>query len=38
MLSFGKKIFLDEEDSILINTVGEPVLYRYYLKGNWDVY
>ena len=38
MLSFGKKIFLNNNDSITINTVGDPVLYKYYLKGNWDVY
>lgn len=38
MLSFGKNFFLEEEDSIEINTVIEPKLYRYYLKGNWDVY
>ena len=38
MISFGKKIFLDKNDSIIINTIGDPVLYKYYLKGNWDVY
>ena len=38
MLSFGKNFFLDSQDSIQVNTTSEPVLHRYYLKGNWDVY
>jgi spermidine synthase len=40
MTSFGKKeFFLDQRlDSIQINTIQNPVLYRYYLKGNWDLY
>jgi len=36
--SFGKDFFLDEQDSIEANTIHNPVLYRYYLDGNWDIY
>ncbi len=38
MTSFGKDFFLNAEDSIELNTIQHPVLYQYYLKGNWDVY
>ena len=38
MTSFGKNYFLDTSDSIEINTLGNQVLYRYYLRGNWDLY
>ena len=36
--SFGKDIYLDEQDSIKINRIHDPVLYRYYLDGNWEIY
>jgi spermidine synthase len=37
--SFGKDIYVNAHtDSIRVNTVHDPVLYRYYLKGNWDLY
>ena len=36
--SFGKDFFLNSGDSIRINTIHDPVLYRYYLDGNWDIY
>lgn len=35
--SFGKDFF-KTNDSIEINKVHNPVLYKYYLKGNWDLY
>jgi spermidine synthase len=38
MCNFGKNIYEPIEDSIAINQVQNPVLYRYYLKGNWDLY
>lgn len=40
MTSFGKTIYpnLPAWDSIEINRVHHPVLYKYYLKGNWDLY
>lgn len=38
MTSFGKNIYLPENDSIEVNQIQHPVLYRYYLKGNWDLY
>ncbi|MEK6481862.1 polyamine aminopropyltransferase [Catalinimonas sp. 4WD22] len=38
MTSFGKNFFLSENDSVEVNTVHNPVLYKYYLDGNWDIY
>ncbi|PCI93521.1 MAG: spermidine synthase [Flavobacteriales bacterium] len=34
--SFGKPLF--DTSSVEINTINSPVLYRYYLDGNWDLY
>lgn len=36
--SFGKDIYLWEKDTVKINRIHDPVLYKYYLKGNWDLY
>jgi spermidine synthase len=36
--SFGKDFFLSPEKEVRINTIHDPVLYRYYLQGNWDTY
>jgi len=36
--SFGKNFFIDTNDSIKINKIHDPVLYRYFLKGSWDLY
>ncbi len=36
--SFGKKIYPNTDTSVQVNTIHNPVLYRYYLKGNWDLY
>jgi len=36
--SFGKDFFMDTNDSIKINKVHDPVLYRYFLNGTWDLY
>ncbi len=38
MTSFGKNIYGNEMVDIEINSIHNPVLYRYYLKGNWDLY
>ncbi len=38
MCNFGKNIYEYSGDSIAINQIQNPVLYRYYLKGNWDLY
>lgn len=38
MSSFGKNIYFEVKDSIKVNHIQDPVLYRYYLKGNWDLY
>jgi spermidine synthase len=37
---FGKNIYpnWNYRDSIEINTIHNPVLYRYYLQGNWDLF
>ena len=36
MLSFGKP--LADTSEIKINTINDPVLYRYQLNANWDLY
>jgi spermidine synthase len=38
MTSFGKNIYTIEVDSVQVNKIHNPVLYQYYLKGNWDLY
>lgn len=36
--SFGKNSFPNQTDSVEINKIHNPVLYKYYLNGNWDIY
>ncbi|MBC8754066.1 polyamine aminopropyltransferase [Kordia sp. YSTF-M3] len=36
MTSFGKPMI--DTTGVEINTINTPVLYRYYLDGNWDLY
>lgn len=36
LTSFGKPLV--DTSGIAINTINNPVLYRYYLDGNWDLY
>lgn len=36
--SFGKDIYPGFNDSVKVNRIHDPVLYKYYLKGNWDLY
>ncbi len=36
--SFGKDVFPGQEDSVKVNQIHDPVLYKYYLNGNWDLY
>ena len=36
--SFGKDFYPWAKDSVYVNKIHEPVLYKYYLKGNWDLY
>lgn len=36
--SFGKDIYAVDTDSVEVNKVNDPVLHRYYLNGNWDLY
>ena len=34
--SFGKDVFSSKD--LQINTINNPVLYQYYMRGNWDLY
>lgn len=36
--SFGKDFFRESYDTVKVNKIHDPVLYRYYLKGSWDLY
>ncbi len=36
--SFGENSFPNQTDSVEINKIHNPVLYKYYLNGNWDIY
>ncbi len=36
--SFGKDIFDKDKAPVEVNRIHNPVLYHYYLKGNWDLY
>ncbi|WP_375578044.1 polyamine aminopropyltransferase [Marivirga tractuosa] len=38
LTSFGKNTYMWEQDSVEVNQIHNPVLYKYYLKGNWDLY
>jgi spermidine synthase len=38
MTSFGKDFTRDSRDSVEVNTIHNPVLFNYYLKGDWDLY
>jgi spermidine synthase len=40
LTSFGKDRYLNDDspEQIEINKIHNPVLYQYYLKGNWDLY
>ena len=38
MTNFGKNIIPGPRDTVLVNKIHDPVLYRYYLQGNWDLY
>ena len=40
LTSFGKDSYLNKNthDNIEVNKIHNPVLYQYYLKGNWDLY
>ena len=36
--SFGKKVFPDDDKPVEVNRIHNPVLYKYYLDGKWDLY
>jgi len=36
--SFGKEVFPPTDKEVKVNRLHDPVLYKYYLNGRWDVY
>lgn len=41
MTSFGKEKYFKTkipDSTVQVNTIHNPVLYRYYLQGNWELY
>jgi spermidine synthase len=38
MTNFGKAFYAKGDTSVTVNTIRNPVLYRYYIKGSWDLY
>ncbi len=36
--SFGKKAFMQDTIPVEVNRIHNPVLYKYYLDGRWDLY
>ncbi len=36
--SFGKEVFEQDYEEPKVNRLHDPVLYRYYLNGRWDLY
>ncbi len=36
--SFGKDFYPWQKDTVEVNRIHNPVLYKYYLKGSWDLY
>ena len=36
--SFGKEVFNQDYEEPEVNRLHDPVLYRYYLDGRWDLY
>lgn len=38
LTSFGKDFFRADSSEIKVNEIHNPVLYKYYLNGTWDIY
>lgn len=38
LTSFGKDYFKKDSSEIEVNEIHNPVLYKYYLDGTWDIY
>lgn len=38
LCSFGKQVFTTQNEPVAINKLHDPVLYKYYMNGRWDVY
>ena len=36
--SFGKQVLPKNYQEVKINKINQPVLYKYYLAGRWDIY
>ena len=36
--SFGEEVFSSDRRKIDINRLNDPVLFKYYLDGRWDIY
>lgn len=36
--SFGKEVFPQDGKRVAVNKLHDPVLYKYYLAGRWDIY
>lgn len=36
--SFGKNTYIWKQDTVRVNRIHDPVLYKYYIKGSWDLY
>ena len=36
--SFGKEVFNQDYEEPKVNRLHDPVLYRYYMNGRWDLY
>jgi spermidine synthase len=38
MTSFGQDITLNLDETVEVNSIHNPVLFKYYMNGNWDLY
>ena len=38
MTSFGKDFYHKTDTAVRINKIHDPVLYKYYLQGHWEMY
>ena len=36
--SFGKRTFPDDDKEVEVNKIHNPVLFKYYMEGKWDLY
>jgi len=38
MTSFGKDYYNRNDKEVRVNKIHDPVLYKYYLEGHWEIY